>query len=136
MNLIDLDDGNTLRRFAKVIGGFRMPPDLIRLAREARVPKPYLITTPAQLKKQLLSSSWRLNPSQFGIPANSQVFGRLVRDAEIDGILYRSARGPGQCIALFADKLTLSDSYVELADPAPRDVRLARLDRNTCLESL
>ncbi len=62
------------------------------------------------------------------MPGNPQVFGRLVRDAGFEGIIYPSVRGTRRCIALFPDKLIHGDSFLELADSAPQNVRYTRLD--------
>lgn len=57
-----------------------------------------MIETARQPKSQLLTDDWRINPVQFGVPANSQVSATLVRDAGFEGILYQCVRGPRHCI--------------------------------------
>jgi hypothetical protein len=70
-------------------------------------------------------------PSQYEIPANPQVFGRLLLDAGFDGVLYPSTKGPKSCIALFPDNFARSDSYLEVADEGPPSAGVLRLDSST-----
>jgi hypothetical protein len=70
-------------------------------------------------------------PSQYEIPANPQVFGRLLLDAGFDGVLYPSTKGPKSCIALFPDNVARSDSYLEVADEGPPGAGVLRLDSST-----
>lgn len=129
--LFDLTSGGNLRGFVKIIAQFKLTDELLALAREAGIGKPYIIETVRQLKAQLLANDWRRCPVQFGIPSNSQVFGRLLHDAGFEGLHYQSVRGPGRCVALFPEKLARSDSFLELTDPAPEGVRFHRLDAGT-----
>ena len=71
-------------------------------------------------------------PAQFEVPANSQVFGRMLIEAGFEGVLYPSSKGAGKCIALFPEVLVNSESYVELSDPTPAQLGHRRLDSTTC----
>jgi len=46
----------------------------------------------------------------------------------MEGVLYPSAKGRKKCLAIFTENLDGSDSFVELADPAPPGVPHTRLD--------
>jgi hypothetical protein len=126
--LFDVTASKNLHDFVGVIGQFKMTRELIDLAREARIAEPYRVTTAPHLKKVLLATDWRRGPSQFGIPANSQVFARLVREAGFEGLLYPSARGSKRCVAVFTDRLIDVRSFLELADPAPAGVATRRIE--------
>ena len=91
---------------------------------------PLLPGTPKTLHMRLMGN-WTDMPIQYGLPSNSQVFARFLREAGFEGVLYRSTRGQGVCIALFLDRLDASDSFVELSDNAPPDVTITRLDSTT-----
>jgi hypothetical protein len=65
---------------------------------------------------------------QFDLPAPSQVFGDLLRDAGFEAVLYPSTRGDGHCVAVFPDNFKSSRSFLEVAPPVPREASMTRLD--------
>jgi hypothetical protein len=79
----------------------------------------------------LLAHNWRLYPSQYEIPSNSQVFGRLLLDAGFDGVVYPSTKGSSNCLALFPANFAKSESFVEVADDGPPHAGKLRLDSST-----
>ena len=68
---------------------------------------------------------------QFGIPSNPQIFGNLLRNSGFEGVLYPSLKGNENCLAVFPENLTGSDSFVELAGAAPPGVSNIGLDSET-----
>ena len=128
-NLFDLRNARNLRHFVAIISGFNLPKELRDLAASAGIKSPLLVRSAGQLKMSLLAHNWRLYPSQYEIPANPQVFGRLVVDAGFDGIVYASTKGPKACVALFPTNFSGAESYVELADEAPSGATHTRLDQ-------
>jgi hypothetical protein len=130
-NLFDISNGRNLTRFLAIIKKFKMTSELNELARKARIKPPYLVTDLRLLKRTLLANDWRALPVQHQIPANPQVFGRLIRDAGYEGIIYPSVKGHGKCIALFPENFSGSDSYLELSDEPPDGASRARLDSQT-----
>lgn len=133
-NLFDLRNVKNLRQFAEIITEFDLPKELRNLATSAGIKGPLLVKSVAQLKLNLLAHNWRLYPSQYEIPGNPQVFGRLVNEAGFDGILYASTIGPKACIALYPNIFSGSESHVGLADDAPAGATQTRLDRETWRE--
>ena len=134
-NIFDLTKVKNLKAFSKVISKFKMTPELRDLGRTIGISaSPILIHDAALLKKDLMSSGWRNYPVQYEIPANSQVFGRLLRDAGFEGVIYPSSKGIGKCIAIFTENLEGSDSFIELADRAPANARYLRLDSSNWKE--
>jgi hypothetical protein len=125
--IFDLRQVRVLERFVDVVRRFPMPDDLKQLAKELARRSPWLITKSSQLRQSLLARDWRAWPVQHGIPANSQVFGRLLLEAGFEGVVYPSSRGDDLCLALFPTALAASDSHVELVDQAPNAV-ISRLD--------
>jgi hypothetical protein len=134
-NVFDLTNTKNLHAFSKVIAKFKMTSELRGLGRAIGISSsPMLIRSPALLKKDLTSSGWRNYPVQYEIPANSQVFGRLLRDAGFEGVIYPSSKGRGKCVAVFTENLEGTDSFVELADKAPASAKHVRLDSNNWKE--
>lgn len=130
-NLFDLRKAKNLRQFAKIISEFDLPKELRTLAASAGVTDLLPVKSAGHLKANLLAHNWRLYPSQYEIPANPQVFGRLVIDSGFDGIVYSSTKGSKDCVALFPTNFPGSESYVELADEAPKGTTHTRLDQET-----
>ena len=92
---------------------------------------PWLIRSPITLQRQLLLRAWRMVPTQFELPANSQMLRpHGVGDcAGIHGILYPSVRNsPQKCLALFPQNWARSSSVVEVMDAVPDAARLTRID--------
>lgn len=131
VNLFDLRDPKSLKAFADVITSFDIPKELRKLATSVGMGRPLLVRNAEHVKKTLLAKDWRRYPSQYEIPANPQVFGRLVVEAGFDGIIYPSTKGPKACIALFPTNFSKSDSFVEIADAPPMGATKTRLDCTT-----
>ena len=91
--IFDLREARVLERFVDIVRGFPMPDDLKQLAKELANQPPWLITKSSQLRRTLLARDWRAWPVQHGIPANSQVFGRLLLEAGFERVVYLFARG-------------------------------------------
>jgi hypothetical protein len=121
-NLFDLRTLKTLRAFVAVIRRFKMPAELKALAQKLEIRAPWLIQDPKPLREALLASNWRSFPVQFGIPANPQVFGRLLVEAGFQGIVYPSSKTSGECAAIFPQNFPDVDSFVELQDDAPAEL--------------
>jgi hypothetical protein len=60
-----------------------------------------------------------------------QIFGRIVLDAGIEGILYDSVLTQSQCSAIYPHNLQNSSSYIEMDDPCPPEVIKRRTDSTT-----
>jgi len=134
-NVFDLTKAKNLNAFSKLIAKFNITAELKGLGHTLGLaPSSMLIRDPGLLKKDLTSSGWRHYPVQYEIPANSQVFGRLLRDAGFEGVIYPSSKGRGKCLAIFAENLEGSDSFVELVDDAPASVKYRRLDATSWKE--
>lgn len=118
--VIDVEDPTALQPLVDVIKRFSMPRTVIALARRLQLKPPMLIRSSKILQRHLLHPNWRITPVQFGIPSNSQIFGRLVAAAGIHGIVYPSSRKiEGRCLALFTQNWTQSGSFIEVVDAAP-----------------
>lgn len=130
-NLFDLTKAANLREFTDIIATFEMPDDLKVVGRKIGMgpPKfPWLVRDAAALKKTFLRKDWRMYPIQFGIPSNPQVFGRILRDAGFEGVIYPSTKGKARCLAIFIENLDGPNSHISLQDPAPTTVTRKRLD--------
>lgn len=129
-NLVDVSDLEALKPLVAIIREFPMPKSVVKAARDLGLRQaPWMVRSPVTLQKQLLHRLWRMLPTQFGLPANSQIFGRMVSGAGVHGILYPSVRNsPQKCLALFPQNWAHSSSAVEVMDAVPAGARLTRID--------
>lgn len=128
-NVFDITKTNNLLKFTQIISKFQLSKELKELATELRMKPPYLVSRPSQLKDVLLSNDWRYYPIQHEIPSNSQLFGRMLRDAGFEAILFPSTKNKGKKnLGIFTENLEKSDSYIELQDPIPDTTQYKRLD--------
>jgi hypothetical protein len=118
-SIIDLDDKKALRPFIDIINRFSIAPHLISTAKKLGLPKPELIVDVDKLVQALLLPGWKADPITFDVPSASQIFGRLVMDAGIDGILFPSKYTERSCLAIFPHCLMNSSSWVELDETKP-----------------
>lgn len=131
-SVIDIGDLQSLKPIADVLSTIQMPPGVGLLARKLRLRAPGLVRTASGLQRTLLHTDWRIHPVQYGVPSNSQVFGRLCLAAGVHGILYPSARNGGKkCLALFPQNWRGSISFVELSGPCPPGTSIRRLDASS-----
>jgi RES domain-containing protein len=130
--VIDVEDTAALQPAADVIKRFSMPKTAVTLARRLQLKSPMLVRSSKGLQRHLLHPNWRATPAQFGIPSNSQIFGRLVAGAGIHGIVYPSSRKvAGRCLALFTQNWTDSRSFIEIVDTPPVGATRTRIKGST-----
>lgn len=130
-NVFDLTKTKNLESFTNIVTKFKIPQELKTQAQSVGITQSWLVRNAAELKKTMLEPNWRYYPAQYGIPANPQILGRLIRDAGFEAIIYPSTVGLGKCIAVFPENLAHSNSFVELMDDPPSSVKLRRLDRQS-----
>lgn len=116
--LFDLSQIKNLRPYASVEAKFGLPGHLRALEKTIGHKSTPKSLGAKAIRKTLMSIDWRFLPTNFGIPAAPQVFGRAIRQAGYEGILFRSTKGPGNCIAVYPENL-LPGSSIELADDMP-----------------
>jgi hypothetical protein len=84
-----------------------------------------------QLRRRLLMEpTWRQEPSIFGIPSPSQIFGRFARDADWEAVLYPSRRGSGLCLGVFTENFRASGSLIEVVGAIPAGATHTLLDKD------
>lgn len=130
--VIDIGNPESLKAIVAVLARFKMPVNVLSTARALGLRPVGLIRTTAGLQRQLLHSNWRVQPAQYDLPANSQIFGRLCAAAGVHGILYPSAKDSSKrCLALFPQNWRAADSFAEVVDTPPSQASETRLDGNS-----
>ena len=130
--IIDLGQPSRLLDFIHCFGKFDIPETFSVTAHEIGLPPPGVIHTVDDMLTDLLSPYWRDWPMLFDVPHTSQIFGQLVEEADIDGILFTSKFNGKKCLAIYPQNFQKGlDSFVELDDEAPRGSVVRRLDHST-----
>jgi hypothetical protein len=129
-SVFDLTKENALSEFASILSKFKLSPQLREEAKRLGLPAPGLATNPAQLIHTFMDPNWRILPQVVDVPANPQIFGQLVRSAQLVGILYPSKLTDAKCLALFPRNFENTSSLVQLDDKAPAEI-LTRVDSIT-----
>jgi hypothetical protein len=129
--VLDIRERNNLLGFLNLIKGFRLSKSLISNGKRLGLPPLTLITTVNELTHGLEMPNWRDWTMRFDVPAPCQIFGRIVMDAEIEGILYTSVLTKRPCLVVYPQNFRNSASYVELEDPLPIEIVHKRIDAAT-----
>jgi RES domain-containing protein len=117
--VFDLTNADNLNPFIDLIKNFKISKNLKLTARQLNITCPEIIKTSKKLLETLLCCEWRQLPSNYDVPANSQIFGHLIYSAGIEGILYPSKFTNKPCLVIFPRNFSETDSYVILDDEAP-----------------
>ncbi len=134
-SIINLKHPDKLQLFVDLIKTFSIPAHLNEMAKKVNLPEPELITTVSKLVDALLAPDWRVWPMQFDVPVASQIFGQLVADAGIEGILYTSKFTGKDCLAIFPQNFEeVSGSFIKLDDEAPAEIKTRQLDAKSWKE--
>jgi len=123
----DTRDRANLSAFVNMTKGFKLSRSLVQKAQRLRHPV-RLVTTAKELGSVFEQRDWRHWPMLFDVPTSSQVFGGLVMNAGIEGILYNSAITRRLCLAIFPQNFMNSSSFLELDDAVPSDQVQRRVD--------
>ena len=111
--VFDMRTPAALEGIARVLGRIRMPARAKDLKKKLSIPPGgiTMILNGRSLYKAMVEQNWRQMPVQFGLPAPTHIIAELLRAAEFEAVLYHSTKGPGDCLAIYPDKLS-SDSFV------------------------
>ncbi|OGX35829.1 MAG: hypothetical protein A3C36_06465 [Omnitrophica WOR_2 bacterium RIFCSPHIGHO2_02_FULL_52_10] len=129
--IINLNSPGDLLPFVELIKNFIIPDYLKKTAQKIGESEPALVRTVPQLVDALLDPNWRRWPMQLDVPTPAQIFGQLVAQAGLEGILYPSKFTGRDCLAIFPQNFDKSDSFVQLDDEAPKECTIRRLDAKT-----
>jgi len=127
----DTRDRAALKPFVDIIRTFEMPLRVRQLARSLKLEIGDLVRTVNQLQRVLAASDWRSWPLQFDLPANSQVFGQLVRDAGFEALIYSSTQSNEPCVAVLPENLRDSPSHLEIVGSYPYAAHVVALNAET-----
>lgn len=128
-NVFDVTDLDALAPVCEILADFALPkhvPEI--LARLGEKPTSVIMVRNAAQLRHTLTLNWTGWPSNFGIPSPSQQFGALLRSAGYEGILYASTKGAGQCLCVLPENIASDETFIELSDSYPSELKHPRLD--------
>ena len=81
---------------------------------------------------EALAPNWRLWPMQFDVPHPCQIFGQIVEQCGIEGIVYPSKFSGKDCLVIYYQNFDDENgSYVQLDDEVPTETKIIRVDAKT-----
>lgn len=104
-SIIDLHHPNKLKSFLNLIRGFSIPKNILQTAKKIGLESPLTVQNLTTLIESLMEPNWRAMCMQFDVPANCQIFGQLVANCGIEGILYPSKFTKKKCLAIYPQNL-------------------------------
>ena len=126
--VFDLTNEENLLPLIELIKDFKFSAEFKTFSKKLGFASLQIIKTPELLIQTLLTPDWRQLPSNYDIPANSQIFGHIIQQAGIEGILYPSKLTTCLCLAVFPKNFVGTDSYLKLDDEAPHEKVPVRID--------
>lgn len=134
---IDLNDKESLMNFVSILKKFKVSPNLTKESNKVNEREPDIIKSLDGLMYSLLDPNWKIQPANYDIPSNSQIFGQLVCDAGIQAILYPSKLSKKPCLVVFPQNFENTKSYIQLDGEIPSSVVVRQLNhQNWKLSSL
>lgn len=130
-SVLDSLESKNLTGFVNLIKDFKLSRALIAKAKRLGFPSLSLINSVSLMMENLLSPNWRAWPMQFDVPSVPQIFGRIVMDAGIEGIIYSSVLTEKPCLVVYPQNFPSTSSFVELDDPTPAKTVRTRIDATT-----
>lgn len=128
-HVIDLRKPDRLQPLLDIIKGFTIPDHVVKQAKSLNLQEPKVVQSVSDLKQALLAHDWRWMNMLGDVPATNQVFGQMVAQAGIDGIIYPSKIDGEPCLAAFPTNF--QNSFIEIAGDAPPGLIAKRLDAST-----
>jgi hypothetical protein len=128
---IDLRDANCVAPLVDLLKGFTISDALANEADQLGIARPRFIKNLDEMMGMLLDPDWRYFPMQWDVPANSQIFGQIVMEAGIDGIIYPSVLTRKSCLAIYIQNFLQSSSFIEIDDAGPSPGVPRRIDSTT-----
>ena len=126
--VFDLTHPDSLIPFINLIKNFKLSKELKAATKKLKLQNSKIIKTPEALLENFLDPSWRASPSQYDIPANSQILGHLVYSAGIEGILYPSKFTGQLCLVVYPKNFVNTDSFIMLDDEPPHEKVPIKID--------
>ena len=130
---IDLGQPERLKSFVDLLKDFGVSEDLVKAGQKIGI-NINVTRNVETLMTTLTYPNWRAYPQHVDVPAYCQLFGQLVAEAGIERIKYPSKYEDKNCLAIFPQNFSGTDSFVALNDDTPQEVIKRKIDSTNCLE--
>ncbi len=129
-SVLDIRDPKNLTPFVDLVKDFKASSRLVVQCRR------YGITVELIRKADvfvgvLQGKRWRDWPTAFDVPAPTQIFGRIVQDAGIEAILYKSVLTGTPCLAVYPQNFQNSSACIKIDDDSPVETVHRQVDSST-----
>lgn len=133
--VFDIREAKALEPICKILKKIKMPERAKVLQKRLKITSRdlFMISSAKQLYSLISQSNWRILPTQFGLPAQSQIIAELIKAAGFEAILYQSSRSSGDCLAIFPELLA-DHSYIEINGKTLDSIKHKRLDSSSAQE--
>ena len=130
-SVLDITKKSALDKFIKTIKQIKPSQSLQTRAKKLNIKKTP-VQSIIQLKTAIYNINWKREPNIFDIPAPSQIFGQLAKNAGIEAILYKSTKRAkeGLCMAIFPENFKNSPSHIQLEDSS-KNITDKKMDSKT-----
>ena len=127
--VFDLTKPSRLEPFIELTKHFTLSKSVAALTKKLNLDNPsLLINSTSMLLDTLLHPEWRVSPSNYDVPATSQIFGHLIFSAGIEGILYPSKFTNQSCLVIYPQNFIGTESFLQLDDEPPHPKVPIRID--------
>ena len=126
--IFDLTSSKNLTKFVNLTKSFKLSKKLKDEARKLKLDTPNVVDRPRLLFDTMMEKDWRGQLMLFDAPFNAQIFGHILLNAGVNGVLYKSKLTKKECVAIFPTTFANSNCYVELDHEAPLKEIPARVD--------
>jgi len=133
--VFNLNSDEFVAGLALILSKIKMPQRAKELAKKLKISrkKLFMVRNSEQVRSMVLKNNWRTLPIQFGLPSHSHILAELIKAAGYEAILYKSTKGPGNCLAVFPSQMD-QRSYVEVAGKVLPSVKHKKLDLHSAKE--
>ena len=128
--VVNINIEPNLKKIVKILKKIEPSEQIMNLSKSMGLQPHGSVATIKHLTSQLFDRNPSYYPVNFGLPHNSQDFGKIARDAGIQGLLFKSKFNSGNCLVIFPENLkNCPKSFYELSDKFPDEV-IKRIDHN------
>lgn len=131
--VFDLRNSKNITKFVNLVKNFTISRSLKKEAKRLGKISTDVVTKPKQLWDTILVDEWQQHGNFYDVPSNSQIFGHILNEAGISGVLFNSRLTGKECLSIFTDNFPNTNSWVGLDDEAPLVEIPAKLDSSNSI---
>ncbi len=126
--VFELKNSKNIAKFVNLTKSFKVSPALKSDAKKLGLANPSVAVTAKPLFDSMMEKDWRSQYMLFDSPFNGQIFGHILYEAGINGVLYNSKSTKKDCLAVFPLTFENSNCYLKIDDDLPLEKVPKRID--------